>query len=303
MIILGLIIAALGGYIIYLRIKRIQIISINKERQAENQRIAQDTILKEKELARVKEDIVSHNEIVNSLTNTAETLKKNAEKQAEESARIRFEEKNKELEEKYQAKEQLHLAELKQIIQQVQQQQDKLDDLEAKQLSYIQAQWRQEAIAANEDYYRLALDEYGLNDINLLRDLQKQFSKKEIIDKIIWESYYKPAYDQLMSHLFSVGAGKTCGIYKITDLTTGQAYVGQSIDVKERFRSHIKTSLSHGLAANKLYSAMKKSGQHNFTFEILEEVPREKLNEREAYWINFYKTKEYGLNGTKGNKT
>ena len=27
------------------------------------------------------------------------------------------------------------------------------------------------------------------------------------------------------------------------------------------------------------------------------------LNDREAYWIGFYKTKEFGLNGTKGNTT
>lgn len=45
---------------------------------------------------------------------------------------------------------------------------------------------------------------------------------------------------------------------------------------------------------------MKKDGVENFTFEILEEVPRASLNEREIYWIEFYKTKEYGLNDTKG---
>jgi len=45
---------------------------------------------------------------------------------------------------------------------------------------------------------------------------------------------------------------------------------------------------------------MQKSGVHNFVFEVLEEVARDKLNERETYWIEFYKTKELGLNGTKG---
>jgi hypothetical protein len=46
---------------------------------------------------------------------------------------------------------------------------------------------------------------------------------------------------------------------------------------------------------------MKKYGPENFTFEILETVERAKLNERESYWIDFYKTKEFGMNGTKGN--
>lgn len=45
---------------------------------------------------------------------------------------------------------------------------------------------------------------------------------------------------------------------------------------------------------------MKKSGVHNFTFEILEEVPKTQLNEREIYWIDFYKTKDFGLNSTNG---
>nr|DAG20555.1 MAG TPA: hypothetical protein [Caudoviricetes sp.] len=56
-----------------------------------------------------------------------------------------------------------------------------------------------------------------------------------------------------MARLFTANKSKICGIYKITDLTTGQAYIGQSVDVKERFRQHIKTSLAYGPATNKLY--------------------------------------------------
>lgn len=36
--------------------------------------------------------------------------------------------------------------------------QEKLNNIEAKQLAYIQAQQRQEEIQANRDYYRLSLD-------------------------------------------------------------------------------------------------------------------------------------------------
>ena len=267
----GLVILALIGYVLYLRNNRLQVVLINKERQEENKRIEQDIALKQRELAKVKEDIVSHNEIVNSLNDTANKLRESAEQRAEESARAQFEKKSKELDETYQAKE----------------------------LSYIQAQQRQEAIAADQDYYRLTIDEIDISDIELLRELQKRFFKKEAIDKLIWETYYKPSYDTLMARLFPK-ATKVCGIYKITDLTTGQAYIGQSVDIKERFRQHIKSSLAYGPATNKLYQTMQKSGQHNFIFEILEEVPRASLNERETYWIDFYKTKDYGLNSTRG---
>ena len=48
---------------------------------------------------------------------------------------------------------------------------------------------------------------------------------------------------------------------------------------------------------------MRKYQPCNFTFEILEEVPRNKLDERELYWIDFYGTKDFGLNTTKGNNS
>jgi len=39
---------------------------------------------------------------------------------------------------------------------------------------------------------------------------------------------------------------------------------------------------------------MKEFGPENFTFEIVEVCPRAKLNEREDYWQDFYKAKEFG---------
>jgi hypothetical protein len=41
---------------------------------------------------------------------------------------------------------------------------------------------------------------------------------------------------------------------------------------------------------------MQRDGIQNFTFELIEEVPKDKLTEREKYWITFYGSKEYGLN-------
>jgi hypothetical protein len=40
---------------------------------------------------------------------------------------------------------------------------------------------------------------------------------------------------------------------------------------------------------------MSKEGIENFTFELIEEVSdRLKLDEREDYWQDFYKAKEFG---------
>ena len=38
----------------------------------------------------------------------------------------------------------------------------------------------------------------------------------------------------------------------------------------------------------------------NFTFEVLEEIEKDKLNEREAYWVDFYQSNIYGMNEKKG---
>ena len=77
-------------------------------------------------------------------------------------------------------------------------------------------------------------------------------------------------------------------------------YVGQSVDIKTRWTQHIKAGLAFAPASNALYRAMQEYGVQNFTFEILEEVPPLKLNERESYYIDFYKTRDIGLNNTRG---
>lgn len=300
--IIGLLLITIIGliiYIYYLKKQEHQIIEVNIDNQRKNSEIEQEIKHNREVLSNIKENIYSENEILSSLVKSQEEMRENAQKQADEAYQIRisallksYEEKENELTMTFDAKSQ-------DLSNKISIESSKLADLQAKQLAYIQAQQRQEEIDSNQDYYRLALDEIDINDITLLRELQPRFVKKESIDKLIWEVYYKPAYDILTARLFPK-AIKYCGIYRITDLTTGKSYIGQSVDIKERFRQHIKSALTYGKATNKLYSTMQKSGVHNFTFEILEEVPRENLNERETYWIEFYKTKDFGLNTTRG---
>lgn len=222
----------------------------------------------------------------------------NAKKQAEEAYKARFEA----LAASYEQKEQEYKDKYEQVIAALNRsmlvEKDKLEDLEAKQRAYYEAQKRAQEIEAQKDYYRLVLSEFDISDILLLRDLQKKFTRKEVIDKMIWETYYRPAFDALVGRILP--NEKICGIYKITSLITEQAYIGQSVDIKERFRQHVKSGLSYTSATNKLYQEMYKQGPENFTFEVLEQVPKEKLNERETYWIEFYKTKDIGLNVTRG---
>lgn len=282
-------------YVIYLRKNQQEIISLNKERERENQQIEQSIKQKQIELNNILRSAETQNEILQKLNKTIEKTRQNAKQQAQECYNIRVVELN----EKYKQEEQALKVKLEEHNRLVKNEEAKLEELKAKQTAYIEARKRQEEIDTNKDYYRLALSSIDIDDVSLLRDIQYKFTKKEAIDKLIWDVYYKPAYDILMPHLFA-SSNKVCSIYKITDLTTKQAYIGQSVDTRERFRQHIKSALSHGTTSNKLYQAMKKSGVHNFTFEILEEVSRAQLNEREIYWIDFYKTRDFGLNSTNG---
>lgn len=259
--------------------------------------------IKTQELGSLQDGIDRQQSVVDSLSDASQKMREEAARKIKELNQeheqhiaqldVLYMKKQKSLDEQYDQRE-------KELQAKIQNNEQKLRDLEDKQDAYLQSLRREEEIKANQDYYRLVIDELDLNDIELLREIQKRMIRKEPVDKVIYEVYYRPAYDLLMSHLFTT-KDKVCGIYKMTDLTTGLSYIGQSVDIRERWRQHIKTSLSYGKSSNKLYQTMQKSGQHNFTFEILEEVPRDKLNERESYWIEFFKTKDYGLNSTKGN--
>lgn len=298
-ILLCVIIALLVGYVLYLKHKKLEIITINESTIKANQDLKKQIGIKQIKLLELKETIQTQNNILNSLVDTTQKMQENAEKQADQIFQDRMKEVENKLAEYYSALSADYQHNIDILDEQKKKEENKLQDLKDKQLAYIQAQQRQEEINKKQDYYRLIITDDDKSDIFLLRDLQKHLIKKESVDKIIWETYYKSAYDVLMTHLFESTA-KVSGIYRITSLSLGQSYIGQSVDLRERIRQHIKAALTYGKVTNKLYQTMQKFGPEDFTFEVLEKVPKDKLNEREVYWIDFYKTKELGLNVTRG---
>ena len=77
------------------------------------------------------------------------------------------------------------------------------------------------------------------------------------------------------------------GIYKIINKVNNKIYVGQSINIEERWKQHQwKAFNSNELAYNSaIHAAFRKYGLENFYYEIIEECLPEELNEREIYWI------------------
>lgn len=79
-----------------------------------------------------------------------------------------------------------------------------------------------------------------------------------------------------------------CGIYKITNNKINKVYIGQSVNIKRRWKDH----RNHSHVGSLLSQALFKEGLQNFSFEILEECDKSKLNERELFYIMQYNSFE-----------
>lgn len=90
-------------------------------------------------------------------------------------------------------------------------------------------------------------------------------------------------------------------IYKITNNVNGKVYIGQTIQtVKERFYQHCSTKCSENVLNMAIHKAIKKYGKSNFTIEVIEEVDKDSLNDREKFWIEYYNSYNNGYNSTRG---
>ena len=79
----------------------------------------------------------------------------------------------------------------------------------------------------------------------------------------------------------------TSGIYSIVNLVNGKIYVGSAINLNKRWKNH-KVELRLDRHCNiYLQSAWNKYGEENFSFVVLEYCEREKLIEREQFWIDW----------------
>ena len=158
---------------------------------------------------------------------------------------------------------------------------------------------RQRAIEEKQDFYRVCLSDGAKNDIQILRSIAPNLSNPSLLNKAIYDIYISKPAQEMIKRVLNGGAPS--GIYKITRLKTGEIYVGKSTNVKDRWGQHLKTAFGVGTIAHSiLHTTMEKDGVSEFTFELLEEVPKENLSAREKYWIEFYGSKEYGLNEKAG---
>lgn len=175
---------------------------------------------------------------------------------------------------------------------------EQLEDLKKKTSMAIEAAKREEEKKTKEYFYCLQLSDIDKTEIQRLIDITPYFRNSEPIAKIIWKVYYESAFNDLTGRI--IKPSSTIGIYKITNIENQMCYIGQSVDLKERLKTHIKAGLGIGGSNNALYTSMRKNRVENFTYEILEYCERSALNEREKFWIDYYQANVYGLNSTGG---
>ena len=158
---------------------------------------------------------------------------------------------------------------------------------------------RARELEEQQDFYKIQIPLEDLNDIKILRSVTSRLRHPEAINKVIWSGYYQKPLAELRKRVAVEGPG----VYKITRLKTKEIYIGQAVNVSTRWTDHVKTALGVGtLASSQLHRAMAEDGPEQYTFELLEKVPKDKLRERESYYIDFYDSKTYGLNSVTGDK-
>ena len=194
-----------------------------------------------------------------------------------------------ELKRNYENNKNNYAAELKKL-------ESELNEFKSARKAIIEEQKRQEELETKKNFYMLQINENDKEDIRQLKTIEYLLHNKDVLNKLIFETYYKKPMTDMFGRI--AGNNKPCGIYKITNTKNKKAYIGKSVEIiPKRWTEHIKTSLNIGsISRTKIHEAMKEYGIENFTFEILEECPKEKLNEREKYWIAFYETNTYGYN-------
>jgi len=310
------IIAALVLLVIYLIPKHkqdIEQVKINEQLKQEWNKLTADIASAETENRALERQKVSLNEDIKQISSQAtvaanEIYKKSYDlmqermSQAAEIAGAKYQKAEEEYKKQYLKLVKENAAELAKLIGKITLKQEELADLKSKQAAAIEADKRRILEENQKDFYKIKISEDELWDIKCLKEVVKELKCDPLpVNKVIWEVYYKKPTMDLLGRL--TPTGKTyCGIYKITNIHSGQCYIGQSVDIRNRFRDHIKAGLGIGSWNNRFYTEMKTLGPENFMYEILEECSRNKLNERERYWIDFYDSTAWGFNSTQGNK-
>lgn len=174
-----------------------------------------------------------------------------------------------------------------------------LDKMKQTRAAAMEAKRKEKEIEENIQFYSITIDNKDKNDIKILEGIKKDLNNPRILSMLIWQNFFRDKMTELCNNV--LGTKTICGIYKITNQITKECYIGQGIDIAKRFKDHAKCGLDIDRPqGNKLYQSMLEYNLWNFSFELLEECPKEQLNEKEKFYIELYDSYNYGFNSNKG---
>ena len=274
-----------------------QLLQENKRLQSERQELLVD-----KEVVR-KEIIVNEKER-NKLNNDLNNLRNNINNTLNQNKEIcdnAFKEYQNTLDNAYNDAEEQFDAKLDNLNKELDKIQNELDALKMTRAAAHEALLKEQEIKDNKDNYRLIPSQSDLADVRRLEIVKRELNKPRILSMLIWQTYWQPIAKKQFPNI--IQAKTKCGIYKITNLTTDECYIGQAVDIYKRWNEHCKCGLGIDTPpGNKLYKAIQEYGLDNFTFEVLTECKQSELNEKEKYFIELYQANIYGMNSTGGNR-
>lgn len=271
----------------------LETISSNEEKR-ENLRITNETLFAKNEV------------LLCNLEQNTKTLRQQNEEMAKitssheeqiEKEKLRYENNLSELAAQHQTQEQEVLNKHQIALRQLE---VKWADEQARYLSAIQT--IQNALTEDEDaaqrhvQVKIAAQE----DITyLMNTVANRLKNPDVLYKLVWSEFIQKPTNEMLNYVLPQ---KDCaGIYKITNDRNKKAYIGRSTSVRKRLTDHIKSSVGIStIADQRIHQAMREEGIWNFTFELIEECDKERLNEREKFYIAAFQTEQLGYNQKAG---
>lgn len=234
--------------------------------------------------------IAKHRDRESILTAEFEIKKQNMIKGFEEEVELR-KKRNKELKEKL--VEWIKTEESK-AAEEVNEIKNFIESWKSKQDAVVESFKKLDELKNAESFYRIVLSPEEREELLELNKAIKKLRNPLPFRKAVYSIYYQPKINELVLRV--VGSGRVSGVYKITHIESGKVYIGQSVNIGNRWKQHARRGAgAESLTANKLYPAMLEYGLESFQFEIVEIGNEDSnLNEMEKYWQDYFQAKEFG---------
>lgn len=172
-------------------------------------------------------------------------------------------------------------------------------DLQEKYKSVIEPLRKLEEEENSLLHYTIWIPEQDRTDIEfLLNDVVKHLNHPDILYKLIWSEFVQKPMNEMFKR---AGIDEGPGIYKITHIKNKKCYIGKSTNVRKRLQDHMKSTLGiSSIADQRVHHVMLEEGIWNFMFEKIDSCDKDKLSEKEKYYIEFFNSTNWGYNVSNG---